>query len=168
MVKKIKLSSLVAFSIFSAVILLAEVVHAVDGGFCPRLEGRRSGSCRSERAGSTCNPGDPCAPAPLLVCEQESSFDMPIRNGGTCVAMEDRCIVTPEGRKCEQVCTKYSPATCSVAKAACCSKFKQVGAVPHACCGGRCVPVGPGGQCGSPPSNPPGLKLPFCGSNGGC
>lgn len=155
--------------LFFLTFLLSGSALAIENSFCPRLEGKRSGTCRSERAASGCVPGMPCSPGPILVCEEESTFDQPNRNGGTCVAMEDQCTVTPEGRKCEQVCTKWSPATCSMAKAPCCVRYKILDAVPHTCCDGACRPTTVSGVCGPPPPIPlPGKKLPLCGANGGC
>ena len=156
------------FLVLFSVIALAEQTLANEAGFCPRLEGKRSGTCRIERPGSGCVPDMPCAPAPILLCEEESTFDMPIQNGGTCISTEERCTVTPEGRTCEQVCTKWDKGTCSINTLECCTKYKVTGEMKMTCCGGQCVPVGDSGKCGDPPPPMPGKKLPLCGSNGRC
>ncbi len=158
--------------VFTSIFLIsplfcAKFASANEAGFCPRLEGKRSGTCRIERSGSTCAPGSPCAPAPILLCEEQSSFEQPIQNGGTCISTEERCTVTPEGRTCEQVCTKWDKGTCYVNTVSCCSKYKVIGEKKMACCEGQCTPVGESGKCGDP-STEPGSKLPLCGSNGRC
>lgn len=139
-----------------------------DAGYCPRLEGKRSGVCHTERSGSNCIPGQPCSASPIFLCEEESTFDQPFRSGGTCIAYEERCTVVGEVRTCEQVCTKWDPGTCEVTKSPCCRKYKMLGSVKQACCGGKCVPVGDSGQCGDPAPPNPGKKLPLCGADGGC
>lgn len=140
---------------------------ASDAGYCPRLEGKRSGTCRIEQSGILCEQDQPCGSQVIKECLEPSTFDMPMFTGGTCVSMEERCTVTPEGRTCEQVCTKWDHGTCAVHKIPCCRKFKDMATVPMKCCGGECRPVGPGGTCGEPPPAA-GTSLRTCGADGGC